>query len=61
MFYHLGDSRHTRNIYINKVIGENEKCVYFMEKTILTSWPTQYFEAGVPNPHSVDLYLSVAC
>ena len=30
-----GDSRHTQNIQINKVIGENEKCVfYFMEKTL---------------------------
>ena len=28
-----GDSRHTQNIQINKVIGENEKCVfYFIEK-----------------------------
>ena len=34
MLYHAGDSRHTQNIQINKVIGENEKCVfYFMEKT----------------------------
>ena len=33
MLYHAGDSRHTQNIQINKVIGENEKCVfYFMEK-----------------------------
>ena len=43
MFYHVGDSQHTQNIQINKVIGENEKCVfYFMEKTIWTFWPTQY-------------------
>ena len=29
----MGDSQHTQNIQINKVIGENEKCVfYFMEK-----------------------------
>ena len=28
-----GESRHTQNIQINEVIGENEKCVfYFMEK-----------------------------
>ena len=33
MFYHLGDSRHTQNIHINKVIGEHEKYVcYFTEK-----------------------------
>ena len=29
-----GDSQHTQNIQINKVTGENEKCVfYFMEQT----------------------------
>ena len=34
MLYHMGDSQHTQNIQINKVIGENEKCVlYLMEKT----------------------------
>ena len=34
-FYHVGDSQHTQNIQINKVIGENEKCVfYFTEKSI---------------------------
>ena len=39
--YHTGDSQHTKNTQINKVIGENAKCVfYFMEKTI--KWPTQY-------------------
>ena len=39
----MGDSRHSQNIQINKVIGENEKCVfYFMEKTKWTFWPTQY-------------------
>ena len=32
----------TKNIQINKVIGENEKCVFhFMEKTKQTFWPTQ--------------------
>ena len=32
-YTHVGDSRHTQNIQINKVIGGNEKCVvYFMEK-----------------------------
>ena len=34
MLYHVGDSCHTKNIQISKVIGENEKCVfYFMEKS----------------------------
>ena len=34
MFYHGEDSQHTQNIQINKVIGENEKWVfYFTEKT----------------------------
>ena len=33
MLYHVGDSWHTHNIQINKVIGEDEKCVfYFTEK-----------------------------
>ena len=27
--YHVGDSRHTQNIQINNVIGENEKCLLF--------------------------------
>ena len=37
-----GDSWHTQNIQINKVIGENEKCVfYFLEKSKWTSWQTQ--------------------
>ena len=32
-YTHVGDSRHTQNIQINTVIGENEKYVlYFMEK-----------------------------
>ena len=44
MFYHMGESRHTQNIQINKVFGENEKCVfYFMGKTSQTFWPTQHF------------------
>ena len=30
---HVGNSWHTKNIQINKVVGKNEKCVfYFMEK-----------------------------
>ena len=37
-----GDSRHTQNVQINKVIGENEKCVFILWK-ILNGlfWPTQ--------------------
>ena len=42
--HHVGDSQHTQNIQINKVIGENKKCVfYFMENTKWTFWPTEYF------------------
>ena len=42
MLHHAGGSQHTQNIQINKVIGENEKCVfYFMEKTKQTFWSTQ--------------------
>ena len=38
-----GDSLHTQNIQINKVTGDNEKCVfYFTEETIRTFWPTLY-------------------
>ena len=30
----MGDRQHTKNIQINKMIGENEKCVfYFTEKS----------------------------
>ena len=44
MLYHVGDSQHTPNIQNNKVIGENEECVfYFTEKNIQTFWPTQYY------------------
>ena len=33
-----------QNTQIHKVIGENEKCVfYFMQKTKQTFWPTQCF------------------
>ena len=28
MLYHVGDSQHTPNVQINKVIGENEKHVF---------------------------------
>ena len=37
MLYHMGDRWHTQNIQINKVTGENEKCVFhFTEKTKTT-------------------------
>ena len=39
----MGDSQHTQNIRINKVINKNEKCIfYFTEKTKWTFWPTPY-------------------
>ena len=39
--YYVEDSRHTQNIQINKVVGENEKCVfYFTEEIKWTFWPT---------------------
>ena len=43
MFYHTGNSRHTQNIQINKVIGENENHVLFYGKNKRTFWPTQYY------------------
>ena len=46
MFYHTGDSQHTQNIQINKVIGENEKCVFS-----LTAKLNRLF--GPPNTMSV--------
>ena len=40
----VGASRHTQNIQISKVTGENEKCVFcFTEKTKQIFWPSQYF------------------
>ena len=30
MLYHAGDSPHTQNIQINKVIGENENIYFFI-------------------------------
>ena len=45
MFYYVGDSWHTQSVQINKVIGENEKHVfYFMEKTEQAFWRTQYIK-----------------
>ena len=43
MLYYIGDSQHTKNIQVNKIIGVSEKCVfYFTEKSKQTFWPTQY-------------------
>ena len=36
MFDHMRDSQHTKNIQINKVIGENEKCVFYLMEKINT-------------------------
>ena len=46
MLCHTRDSRHTQNIQINKVIGENEKCVFFLTEKTWTFWPTQYTGSG---------------
>ena len=47
----MGGSRHTQNIQISKVMGEDEKGVfYFMEKTKQTFWPTPYIYTH--NTHS---------
>ena len=64
MLYYTGDSQHIQNIEINKVIGENEKCVfYLMEKTKWTLWPTRYLVLkGICSKcdlffvHSVNIY-----
>ena len=32
MFYHAGGSQDTQNIRINKVIGENEKNIFYFMK-----------------------------
>ena len=29
MLYHMGDSQHTQSIQINKLIGENQICVFY--------------------------------
>ena len=52
MLYYTGDSRHTQNIQINKVIGENEKRVFHItEKTRWTFWPTQEIGNCTVNPN----------
>ena len=42
MLYHAGGSPHTQNIQTNRIIGKNEKCVFFFftENNIQTFWPT---------------------
>ena len=43
----MGDTWHTQNSQISKVIGENEKHdFYFTEKTEWTFWPTQYIDSS---------------
>ena len=42
MLYHVGDSQHTQNIQINKMIDENEWCVFYLAEKNRTFWPTQY-------------------
>ena len=50
MLYHRGDRGHTQNVQINKVIGENEKCVFYLtKKTKWTFWPTRYISATKSN------------
>ena len=54
MLYCVGDSQHTQNIQINKVTGENEKCVfYFTEKIKWTFWPTWYMLNGMLPVHKL--------
>ena len=43
MLHYARNSQHSQNIQINKVIGESEKCVFYLtEKNIWAFWPTQY-------------------
>ena len=41
MLDHAGHCRHTQNIQINKVIGANEKYVFYFN-TKRTCWPGHY-------------------
>ena len=43
-----GDSRHTQNIQINKVISENEKCVFYFTGKIygLFGQPNMWWQLG---------------
>ena len=52
MLYHAGDRQHAQNIQINKVIGENEKGVfYFTEKTKLTFLANRILEIILWQPY----------
>ena len=54
----VGGSRHTQNIHINKVNGENKKCVfYFMEKTKQTFGQPNKTNIAVNKPGTRDLTL----
>ena len=35
MFYHAGKCQHIENTQINKVIGENEKCVFYLMEKVM--------------------------
>ena len=51
----MGDSQHTQNIQISKVIDENEKCVfYFMEKKLngLLGQPHTYRKSAIKDQDS---------
>ena len=39
--YHAGDSHHTQNNQINKVIDEHENVSFILRKKIWTLWQTQ--------------------
>ena len=41
MLYHMGDSRHTQNIQINKVLVKMKNVSFVLWKKIWTFWPTQ--------------------
>ena len=41
----VGESRHTQNIQINKVTGDNEKCVSYFTDIGLFGQPNVYIEA----------------
>ena len=65
MFYHMEVGQHTQNIQINKVIGENEKRVfYFMGKITygLFGQPNSYFIfLGLLSQPTDHLLLCSAC
>ena len=56
-FCHAGDSWYTQNTEINKVIGKNGRCVFYVtEKTKQTFWPTQYITQQCEFVHSNDIH-----